>query len=130
MGGIIVEPMAETSATVEPEMPEKMYSATTTAMLSPPRIHPTRTWASRTRRTAIPPVSMSAPARMKRGMARRTKESTPSKVCLTITVRGYCPDDESHGYAQDEEDEERCGDDKDHQCRGAGAVRPDSARHR
>src|SRR5262249_36511085 len=42
-GGIIVEPMAETSATVEPEMPEKMYSATTTAMLSPPRIHPTRT---------------------------------------------------------------------------------------
>jgi hypothetical protein len=35
--------MAETSATVEPEMPEKMYSATTTAMLRPPRIQPTST---------------------------------------------------------------------------------------
>ena len=31
----MVEPMAETSATVEPEMPEKMYSATTTAMREP-----------------------------------------------------------------------------------------------
>ena len=91
MGGIIVEPIAETSATVEPEMPEKMYSATTTAIESPPRIHPTRTWASRTRRTAIPPVSIREPARMKRGMASRTNESTPSNICFTTTVSGYCP---------------------------------------
>ncbi len=86
MGGIMVEPMAETSATVEPEIPEKMYSATTTAMESPPRIQPTSACARRTSRTAMPPVSMRAPARMKRGMARSTKESTPSNVCLTITV--------------------------------------------
>ena len=87
----MVEPMAETSATVEPEIPEKMYSATTTAIERPPRIHPTSTWARRTRRTAMPPVSIRAPARMKRGIASRTKESTPSKICFTTTVSGYCP---------------------------------------
>src|SRR6266498_4624633 len=42
IGGIMVAAIAETSAIVEPEMPEKMYSATTTAMASPPRIQPTR----------------------------------------------------------------------------------------
>src|SRR5512137_3009973 len=41
-GGIIVAPMAETSAMVEPEMPEKMYSAITTAIASPPLIQPTK----------------------------------------------------------------------------------------
>ena len=41
IGGIIVEPMADTSAMVEPDNPEKMYSATTTAIPMPPRIHPT-----------------------------------------------------------------------------------------
>src|SRR5687767_8815344 len=91
MGGIIVEPMAETSATVEPEMPEKMYSATTTAIDRPPRTQPTSTCASRTSRTAMPPVSMSAPASMKRGMASSTKESTPSNVCLRICVSGCWP---------------------------------------
>jgi hypothetical protein len=88
MGGIMVDPMAETSATVEPEMPEKMYSATTTAMERPPRTQPTSAWASRTRRTAMPPVSISAPARMNSGMARSTNESTPSNVCLSTVVRG------------------------------------------
>ena len=87
----MVEPMADTSATVEPEIPEKMYSATTTAIDSPPRIQPTSTWASRTSRTAMPPVSISDPARMKSGIASRTNESTPSKICFTITVRGYSP---------------------------------------
>ncbi len=87
----MVEPMADTSATVEPEIPEKMYSATTTAIESPPRIQPTSTWARRTRRTAMPPVSMKAPARMKSGIASSTNESTPSKICLTITVSGYSP---------------------------------------
>ena len=36
-----MEPMAETSAIVEPEMPEKKYSARTTDMPSPPRTQPT-----------------------------------------------------------------------------------------
>ena len=67
MAGIVVEATAETSATVEPEMPEKMYSAATTAMPSPPRNQPTSATARSTRRRAMPPVSMSAPARTKSG---------------------------------------------------------------
>ena len=74
--GIVVAATAETSATVEPEIPEKMYSAVMTAMPSPPRIHPTSATASATRRRAIPPVSISAPARMKSGSESRTNEST------------------------------------------------------
>jgi len=88
MGGIIVEPMAETSAIVEPEMPEKMYSAMTTAMARPPRIQPTSAWAKTTSRTAMPPVSMSAPARMKSGMARRTNESTARNICWMMMDSG------------------------------------------
>ena len=80
--------MAETSAIVEPEIPEKMYSAMTTAMARPPRIHPISAWAKRTRRTAMPPVSMSAPARMKSGIARSTKESTERNTCWTMIVSG------------------------------------------
>ena len=39
IGGVSMEPMADTSAMVEPEMPEKKYSASTTDMPSPPA-HP------------------------------------------------------------------------------------------
>ena len=42
IGGVSIDPMAETSAMVEPEMPEKKYSASTTDMPSPPRTQPTR----------------------------------------------------------------------------------------
>src|SRR2546426_1546625 len=59
MPGIVVAATADTSATVEPEIPEKMYSAATTAMPRPPRIQPTRATASRTSRRAMPPVSRS-----------------------------------------------------------------------
>ena len=37
MAGVSREAIAETSAIVEPEMPEKKYSATTTTMPRPPR---------------------------------------------------------------------------------------------
>src|SRR5262249_56247890 len=76
MGGIRVPPIAETSAIVEPEIPEKIYSATTTAIASPPRIQPISAWARCTRRIAMPPVSISIPANTKRGIAKRTNEST------------------------------------------------------
>ena len=69
----------------------------------------------------MPPVSMKAPARMKSGMASSTNESTPSKVCLTMTVSGYCPDhqsprkpetpdDEGDRHAEEEQDDEGEGD--------------------
>jgi hypothetical protein len=37
MGGVSIEPMAETSAIVDPEIPEKKYSARTTDIPRPPR---------------------------------------------------------------------------------------------
>jgi len=45
MGGVSIAPIADTSAIVEPEMPEKKYSATTTDTPSPPRSQPTSTRA-------------------------------------------------------------------------------------
>ena len=88
MPGMVVAATAETSATVEPEMPEKMYSAAMTAMPSPPRIQPTSATASATRRCAMPPVSMSAPARMKSGSESRTNESTWWRIVCTLVASG------------------------------------------
>ena len=88
MPGMVVAATAETSATVEPEMPEKMYSAATTAMPSPPRTQPTSATARRTRRCAMPPVSISAPARMKSGRESSTKESTRWSIVCTVTASG------------------------------------------
>jgi hypothetical protein len=85
---MVVAATADTSATVEPEMPEKMYSAATTAMPRPPRTQPTRATARRTRRRAMPPVSMSAPARMNRGSESSTNESTWWRIVCTVTASG------------------------------------------
>ena len=79
--------MAETSAAVEPEMPEKRTSATTTTMARPPRTRPTMAIARSTIRSEIAPDSMSAPARTNSGMARRTNESTPPRSLIGRIVR-------------------------------------------
>ncbi len=76
---------------VEPDIPEKPYSATTTAIPRPPRIQPTRACASRTRRTAMPPVSISMPAKMKSGIASSTNESTDWWICCAMMMSGNSP---------------------------------------
>src|SRR5512137_1586843 len=53
MGAIRREPMAEISAAVEPEMPEKRYSPTSTTMPRPPLIWPTMVLARYTNRSEI-----------------------------------------------------------------------------
>ena len=87
----MVAPIADTSAMVEPEMPEKMYSAMTTAMARPPRIQPTSACARRTRRTAMPPVSISMPAKTKSGIASSTNESTDWWICCMMMMSGKSP---------------------------------------
>ena len=62
--GAMRDPIAEMSATVDPEMPEKMYSATSETIPSPPRTCPTSTCENFTRRREIPPVSIRDPARI------------------------------------------------------------------
>ena len=71
-------PIADTSAMVEPEMPEKKYSASTTDMPSPPRTQPTSTRARLTSAYDIPQRSMRLPANTKVGMARSTQCWVPA----------------------------------------------------
>ena len=85
------ELIAETSAAVEPEMPEKRISATTTTIASPPRTFPTMAIARSTMRSEIPPDSISAPARMKSGIASSTNESTPPRILIGRMIRPTPP---------------------------------------
>ena len=83
--GIRIEPIAEASATDEPEMPENSTSEATTTMPSPPRIWPTIAEASATRRREMPLVSISAPASTNSGMATNGNGSMPD-IILWATV--------------------------------------------
>src|SRR5437868_5324175 len=78
MGGVSMAPMADTSAMVEPEMPEKKYSASTTDMPRPPRTQPTSTRARFTSAYDIPHFSMRFPANTKVGMASNTQCCVPA----------------------------------------------------
>jgi hypothetical protein len=62
--GIITEPIADVSATAEPEIPLRNVVASTLTTESPPRmrVRPTSTSAKATRRRAMPPSAMMAPA--------------------------------------------------------------------
>ena len=68
-------------------MPEKRTSATTTTIASPPRTRPTIAIARSTMRSEMPPDSISAPARMKSGIARSTNESTPPRILIGRMIR-------------------------------------------
>src|SRR5439155_12447523 len=78
MGGVSMAPMAETSAIVEPEIPEKKYSASTTDMPRPPRTQPIIARARSTSAYDIPHRSMRLPAKMKVGMASSTQLCEPA----------------------------------------------------
>src|SRR5216110_90627 len=63
---------------VEPEMPEKKYSASTTEMPSPPRTGPTSARARSTSAYDIPQRSIRLPANTKVGMASSTQLCEPA----------------------------------------------------
>ena len=73
--GIITEPMADVSATAEPERFPKIMQATELTTESPPGSRPTKTLANATIRFARPPAPRSCPVRMKKGMAYSTGPS-------------------------------------------------------
>ena len=85
------ELIAETSAAVEPEMPEKRISGTTTTIARPPRTFPTMAIARSTMRSEIPPDSIRAPARMNSGIASSTNESTPPRILIGRMIRPTPP---------------------------------------
>ena len=83
----MTEPIADVSATDDPEMPLKNVVATMFTADSPPRTRtmPTRTLANATRRFAMPPSAMIAPASTKNGMVSMATLLTPSEI-LSITA--------------------------------------------
>lgn len=76
--GIRIPPKAATVAGPEPEMAPQSIPASTVAKAAPGRQPPTRPRRSRTILSAIPARSMTAPARMKKGMARRGNLAIPA----------------------------------------------------
>jgi hypothetical protein len=91
MAGIMIEPIAAVSAAVEPEIPEKKISETIETMPKPFLKWPTKARARLTSRREIPPVSIKDPARMKKGTARRGKESEPVKIFWGTMTSGMFP---------------------------------------
>jgi len=91
MAGIMMEPMAAVSAAVDPETPEKKISDTMETIPRPFLKWPTKAYARLTSLLEIPPVSMRAPARIKKGTAKRGKESQPVKIFCGTMTRGMFP---------------------------------------
>ena len=88
ISGIITEPIEAVSATDEPEMQPNRVEATMLTSARPPRIQPTKTRARFTKRRAMPPSAMIAPASTKKGMASSEKLSTPSEILSMTASRG------------------------------------------
>jgi hypothetical protein len=80
--------MADTSATGEPETPPNRVQATTLLIPRPPRMWPTSDLAKTTILSAMPPYSISSPAKMKKGMARNENTFIPEVICWKMTAMG------------------------------------------
>ena len=76
IAGIKTEPVADASATADPETPAIIILATMLTWDSPPLTWPKRAEEKSTSLLVIPPVFMRSPARMKKGIARNPKESS------------------------------------------------------
>jgi len=87
----MVVPTAATSATLEPEMPEKMYMVTTTTCSRPPRRWPISASTSLASGRVRPAEFMTVPARMKNGMASRTKPLAPDAMPIGMALTSEMP---------------------------------------
>jgi hypothetical protein len=86
--GIITEPIEAVSATEEPEMAPNSVLARMLTSAKPPRMKPTNTLASSTRRAAMPPSAMMPPASTKNGIASSAKSSVPSEILIITASSG------------------------------------------
>src|SRR5438132_7271115 len=89
---LITDPIADVSATEDPESPDRNVVAMMLTADNPPRTRttPTRTFANATRRFAMPPSDMIAPASTKNGMVSIATLLTPSEI-LSITASSGTP---------------------------------------
>jgi hypothetical protein len=74
------EPMADTVAGPDPEIAAKNIHARVVTIASPPVRKPTRLLAKFNRRLETPPYLIRFPARIKKGMAIKGKESRAAKA--------------------------------------------------
>ena len=81
-------PTEAVSATEEPEMAPKKVLAMMLTSDSPPRTKPMSTPAKATRRRAMPPSAMMAPASTKKGMASRENLLTPAASWIITASNG------------------------------------------
>jgi hypothetical protein len=86
MAGMRTEPMAEVSATADPETPAKIMETTIFTWLSPPWIWPIMAVEKPTSRRVIPPAFIRSPARMKKGTHRKAKLFRNSTISAAIVV--------------------------------------------
>ena len=88
--GIITEPIADVSATDDPEMPLMIVVARILTCERPPRmrVNPTTTAAKSTSRLAMPPSAMMAPASTKNGMVSIETLPTPLANCCMTAPTG------------------------------------------
>jgi len=80
--------MLAVSATLEPDMAPKKVLAMMLTSDSPPRMKPTSTPAKATRRRAMPPSAMMAPAKTKNGIASRLNLLTPAASWIITASSG------------------------------------------
>src|SRR5450432_2969233 len=80
MIGIITPPIADVSATGDPETPPKSVLAITLARPNPPFRCPTMLRAKSRILSAMPPCSISSPEKMKNGMARNENTFMPETI--------------------------------------------------
>ena len=88
----MTEPIADVSATDDPEMPLKNVVAMMFTADKPPRTRtkPTSTFANATSRFAMPPSAMIAPASTKNGIVSIATLLTPSEI-FSITASSGTP---------------------------------------
>ena len=80
-------PMPAASPTAVPDMPEKIRLPTTLTCARPPVKWPTSACAKRKMRSVMPPVFISEPARMKKGIASSVKPDEAANMRCAIIVR-------------------------------------------
>ena len=81
-----MEPTAAVVAGPEPDTAAKNMHTTTVTMAKPPVTRPKNTLHTFRMRLDTPPLAISSPARINRGMAIRGKESLPAMSWLTTKV--------------------------------------------
>ena len=78
IAGIRTDPVAATSATADPEISAKNSETPTLTIANPPRTKPISAETKAISRVEMPPVFISAPARMNSGIAISGKLVAPS----------------------------------------------------